>query len=162
MTEEQKSISGINRKKAIKYFEEKYEWFKNRTEKQYAMHHKDKTLRHTDIERYIQWNIEDLVILTFSEHSKIHCDDNAMHMDKSGENNPFYGKHHSKETLERMANQNKVKVVCVETGVVYNSVIEAADAVGIKCSSHISQLCKGTSRCSTCGGYHWKYYTQEV
>lgn len=37
-----------------------------------VLHHKDPTLKQNDPERYNQWNIEDLVVMTRSEHSKLH------------------------------------------------------------------------------------------
>lgn len=36
------------------------------------MHHKDTSLRENDIERYIQWNYEDIEIMTQSEHTRLH------------------------------------------------------------------------------------------
>ena len=54
---------------------------------------------------------------------------------------------------------NKRKVICAETGSVYDSMIEAASAVGLKSSGHIGQCCRGTR--NTAGGYHWKYATDE-
>lgn len=93
MTKEQQLLSIRNRNKATKYFESIYPWFKNRKPYQYVLHHKDERLRHTDIERYIEWRIEDLEILTNEEHSKYH---------NKGENNPMYGKHHSEETKAKL------------------------------------------------------------
>lgn len=65
-----------------------------------------------------------------------------------GEKNYFYGKRGELAA-------NSVKVVCVETGVVYPSAKAAADAVGadrsciIKCCKHKIKKCKQ---------YHWEYY----
>jgi hypothetical protein len=47
----------------------------------------------------------------------------------------------------------KVKVKCVETGKVYNTITEAAKALGID-SSNISGVLYGVR--ITAGGYHWK------
>lgn len=90
-----------------------------------------------------------------------------------GADNPFFGKHHSKEQRERWSEQRKglrhfsekqiknlrdshftKKVLCVETGVVYNAIEEAALAVSGK-ATHITRVCRG-KRKTTCG-YHWKY-----
>lgn len=38
----------------------------------YVLHHKDITLKHNDIERYRQWNIEDLEVMTNPDHQKLH------------------------------------------------------------------------------------------
>lgn len=45
-------------------------------------------------------------------------------------------------------------VVCIETGSVYSSIVEAEQKTGIKRSS-IGPCCKGKQ--ATAGGYHWKY-----
>ena len=37
-----------------------------------VLHHRDTTMRHNDIERYIQWNEEDVVIMEKGEHTKLH------------------------------------------------------------------------------------------
>ena len=44
-----------------------------------------------------------------------------------------------------------VKVVCIETGVIYNSIKEANEW----CGGNVCNVCKGRSK--TAGGYHWKY-----
>lgn len=63
MTTEQKSISRKNHKKAEKELN---------LQKGYVLHHKDHKLKDTDIERYIEWNVEDLVVMTKSEHIGLH------------------------------------------------------------------------------------------
>ena len=40
--------------------------------KGWVLHHKDPTLRHTDINRYNEWRIEDVVPMTNEEHSRLH------------------------------------------------------------------------------------------
>lgn len=65
MTEEQKKISSKNKQKARDYFN-------IIGQKDLVLHHKDWTLRHNDIERYILWLPEDLVVMKRSEHTKIH------------------------------------------------------------------------------------------
>ena len=42
---------------------------------EYDLHHKDPLLIKNDPDRYNEWNPEDLVVLTHSEHSKLHCKD---------------------------------------------------------------------------------------
>lgn len=44
----------------------------------YVLHHKDWSLRHSDLERYLEWRIEDLEMMTKSAHMSLH---------QSGENN---------------------------------------------------------------------------
>ena len=50
------------------------------------------------------------------------------------------------------------KVICVETGIIYNSIKEAAKAVNVA-KSNISGCCRGKQKASA--GYHWKYYKEE-
>lgn len=69
MTDEQRRISDRNRYLTWKHF---YPEGKGKAKKGYHLHHVDKTLRHNDIERYIQWNPEDLVMLTSAEHQSLH------------------------------------------------------------------------------------------
>lgn len=50
--------------------------------------------------------------------------------------------------------KEKKKYICVETGVIYNSVKEAANSINVNCSG-ISKVCRGKQK--TAGGYHWQY-----
>lgn len=53
------------------------------------------------------------------------------------------------------------KVLCVETGEVFDSVADAARAKDIyKSKSNISAACKGKFK--QCGGYHWEYCESSV
>lgn len=67
-------------------------------------------------------------------------------------------RHHSQETRKKMSESHKGKnakaVICVETGIVYSSGREAAEATGGN-STAISQVLCG--RAKTSGGYHWRY-----
>lgn len=40
--------------------------------KKYCLHHVDESLRHNNIDRYIQWNLYDLEVMEDSEHKKLH------------------------------------------------------------------------------------------
>lgn len=62
----------------------------------------------------------------------------------SGENHWMYGKHHSEETKEKMskARKDKKPVICITTGIVYESISEASRKTGINCAS-ILNCCKG-------------------
>lgn len=51
------------------------------------------------------------------------------------------------------------KIVCVETGEVFDSIAEAARQKGIRCKNAISLVAKGKQ--SICGGYHWEYYEEK-
>lgn len=48
------------------------------------------------------------------------------------------------------------KVLCVETGVIYSSIIEAYRQTGVG-QKEIINVCKGKPHYKTAGGYHWKY-----
>lgn len=52
---------------------------------------------------------------------------------------------------------HRKRVLCVETGIIYSSIKEAAEKTQTNRSS-IANICNGNSRrCKTAGGYHWKY-----
>lgn len=63
MTKEQQHISYINYLSAAEYYN---------LQPGECLHHIDTSWLHNDIERYIQWNPEDLLLLTKSQHSKLH------------------------------------------------------------------------------------------
>ena len=66
----------------------------------------------------------------------------AKKPDRTGENNPMYGKSRMHENAG-----NKKAVICVETGEVFITVIDAARWVGSESlKSHISAVCKGTRK----------------
>ena len=71
-----------------------------------------------------------------------------------GEENPFYGKHHTEETRERWSQIRGIPVLCVETNIIYRSAAEAARQIGIR-EDGINHCLRGKSR--TSGNYHWKY-----
>lgn len=56
---------------------------------------------------------------------------------------------------QRISEYRKEPVRCIETGYIYESQLEAAEAVGLSSSSGISQCCTGKYK--TSGGYHWEF-----
>lgn len=67
----------------------------------------------------------------------------------SGENNPNYGKKHSEETKEKMAEAKKGekahqcrKVICITNGETFDYIKQAEEKYGVNCRS-ISTCCKG-------------------
>ena len=72
MTKEQEKISEKNKYKAWGYFVSIGAIPKDAKKYSYVLHHIDPSWKHNDIERYIQWNPEDLVIMTRAEHVKLH------------------------------------------------------------------------------------------
>jgi len=67
-----------------------------------------------------------------------------------GKNNPMYGVRLPENILEK----KRKKVLCVETGKIYNSLTEASkeEKINISC---LSETCNGKQKTSK--GYHWKY-----
>ena len=64
---------------------------------------------------------------------------------------------YNKLVKQNKSNYNSTKpkkVLCVETGVIYNSATEAANSININRSS-VSKVCKGKQK--TAGKLHWKY-----
>lgn len=70
ITHEQSNESQRNKRKAQKYFKSIGALPNDGVKR--VLHHKDITLRDNDVERYIQWNIDDLEVMTLSEHSSYH------------------------------------------------------------------------------------------
>lgn len=68
MTKEQQQISNHNNELAWQWFEINL----NISRHGKVLHHLDTSLKHTNIERYIQWNPFDLVVLSNADHQKMH------------------------------------------------------------------------------------------
>ena len=107
LTKEQRKIYNHCRHSALKYFN---------VQKGYVLHHKDDTLMLTDVNRYIEWRPEDLVVMTLSEHSKLHntglvrSEETREKMSKANKGRqPWLGKHHSEETKKKISKANKGK-----------------------------------------------------
>lgn len=85
-----------------------------------------------------------------------------MSKQRTGEGNSFYGRHHSEESKQRMRESHagqrhywqEKPVICTDTGEMFGSIKEAAEAKGVN-SSKIGDVCRG-DRKST-GGTHWRY-----
>lgn len=89
----------------------------------------------------------------------------AYGKDHSGNFNGMFGKHqteHAKE-LNRQAhlgkkNANSKPVICIERNEFFWSMGEAKRATGCD-DTTITRCCRGIKK--TCGGYHWRYATEE-
>jgi hypothetical protein len=94
-----------------------------------------------------------------------------MSISTSGDKNPMYGKpcpeerrrkiseahkglRHTPESIAKMREVHSKRVLCVETGITYPSVLEAASDVGAF-PQNISAVCCGKQK--TCSGYRWTY-----
>lgn len=64
---------------------------------------------------------------------------------------------HEYRKWRRGPRRRNVKVRCLDTGEVYDSVTTAARTLGIS-RSGISNCCRGFHH--TCGGYRWEYYKE--
>ena len=82
---------------------------------------------------------------------------------KTGEKNPFYGKHLTDEHIGKIRETrkaldiqpvNKRPVLCVETGIIYESTAQATRELGIH-NYAIRRVCYGERK--TAGGYHWEF-----
>lgn len=97
---------------------------------------------------------------TFKKRGYIYSPEMLRYMSDSrkGNKNVFYGKHHNEETLKINREAHSKKVICVETGKLYNSILDAAKENNLN-STYIGRCCNGIA--FTCGGYHWKFYGKE-
>lgn len=88
-----------------------------------------------------------------------------------GEKNHFYGKHHTEETKAYLSKIKKGrftgkdhhrarKVLCVESGEVFDTVKEAEEKNGIA-HGKISAVCNKEYGRRTAGGYHWQWVTNK-
>ena len=70
-------------------------------------------------------------------------------------------KRYAGKILPEGFNKRNTKVVCVETGEVFESIAEAARSKNMYDKrTCIGKVCKGIG--NMCGGYHWKYYESSV
>lgn len=74
----------------------------------------------------------------------------------AGENNPFFGKNHSLESRKKMSNKKilNIRVLCVETNIIYENAFEAAKIINGH-SSNIIKVCQKKRKTSS--KYHWEF-----
>lgn len=91
-----------------------------------------------------------------------------------GENNPRWGKHHTEEFKQKLSqsrmgegNPRAKKVYCIELNMVFNTILEAQNYVGI--TSGILQCCSPKYNRDTAGRHpitnerlHWIYVDENV
>ena len=90
MTNEQKKISYQNHKLAAEHFN---------LQKGYVLHHKNPEWRTKDIDRYIQWKFDDLIVMSRSDHQRLHiklCNPMDKHGGWSDEDKRMIAKRTSK------------------------------------------------------------------
>lgn len=98
MTKEQERISNLNKKKAWDYFVAQGVIPADAGRWEYVLHHIDPLWKHNDIERYIQWNIEDLVVMRSGEHTSLH-----WKLDYESRCNKLKGHYVSAETRAKLS-----------------------------------------------------------
>ena len=73
----------------------------------------------------------------------------------TGENHPFYGKHHNSNSLQKISDNRKSKggkkVKCINTGEIFDTMMDAARWCGLSNSSSIGQVCNKTGQRKTAG-----------
>lgn len=57
--------------------------------------------------------------------------------------------------IELLKEKSSKPVRCIETGIEYPSISEAARSVGAKTDTHIGEVCRGEARKAS--GYHWEF-----
>lgn len=64
------------------------------------------------------------------------------------------GRTHSEEHIRKVSEAQWKKVICIETGQVFDSIKEAGEVLNVNKDS-ISKCCRGVGK--TAGGYHWEF-----
>lgn len=79
----------------------------------------------------------------------------AMKGKNAGENHPFYGKHRTEAELEKISQNRQGKggkrVICLNTGEIFDCMMDAARWCGLKNSTSIGQICNHTGKRQTAG-----------
>lgn len=74
---------------------------------------------------------------------------------RAGVEHPFYGEHHSEESLQKISQHRQgkggKKIICLNTGEIFNCMMDAARWCGLKNSSSIGQVCNKTGKQKTAG-----------
>lgn len=114
-----------------------------------------------------------------TKYSKTKMSESKKKLKLSGERNPFYGKKHTKETRERLKkawteerkakllkrmketkfNVSTKKVICLETGKIYESVSEVAEELKIA-ATNVSRACRSETR--KCRGLTFRYFETPI
>lgn len=97
---------------------------------------------------------ENLIVLSPEEHEKKHIGR------FSGEKNPFYGKHHNKESMDRMVEKKSKPVLQYSLDGCFirewHSATEVMRVLGIP-KNCVSGCCLGRKKHKTAGGFIWRF-----
>ena len=66
------------------------------------------------------------------------------------------------EERKKRSELSKKKVRCIELNTIYDSIQEAAKAVGLASGGDIGRVCNKKGSRKTAGGYHWEFVNKEV
>lgn len=145
---------------------ENYEEAVNDNERKWDCHHRRESIYTAEglieIGEYYHRPAIELIFLTKSEHLSLHhkgkhlSEETKRKLSKanSGNNNPFFGKHHTEEYRK---NKSKPILQYTKEGEFikeWTSGIEASMVLGIN-NSNITQCCKGKRNYA--GGFVWRY-----
>lgn len=83
--------------------------------------------------------------------------DTVDHIDFNKENNNVNNLRWMSRSENTRRKKNPKRVRCIETGEIFDSLAEAARAVG-RDRTNICSCLKGRQK--TCGGFHWEYYKE--
>lgn len=114
-TKEQQVISDYNCRLARLHF-----FGSKRGKRGWVLHHKDETLKHRDKERYIQWNIEDLVPMKKESHLSLHHKgvpktlEHRRRISKSTQGRKFSEEHRGRISLSLIGNKRHLGKKCTE------------------------------------------------
>lgn len=87
----------------------------------------------------------------------------------TGENHPMYGKHHNENSLQKISQHRQSKggkqVICLNTGEIFPTMMDAARWCGLSNASSIGQVCNHTGKRKTAGKHpitqeklQWEFY----
>ena len=139
---------------------ENYEEAVNDKTRKWVVHHRRGTIYNRnglkEIGEYYKRPAIELIFMTEEEHKRLH---------NIGENNPFFGKHHSEEAKEKISNaqignHNKPTKQILQYSKEgefikeWTSAKEASRVIGIN-PSHITECCKG--KLKSAYGFVWTY-----
>ena len=152
-----------------------------------VLHHIDPTLKTKDPERYREWRIDDLVVMTNAEHTRLHSKGKTLSEEtknRISENHVgFKGRHHSEETKEKLKTALKGVPKSEEARRNMNAhrahlrgkdnpnskrvvcvetgeiYFGAAEAHRLTgiSTSGITRCCNKVKYYNSAGGYHWRY-----